>query len=151
MLIGDGSHVAFAREFLHHVDVFAQGSHTLFVESHAVHAQGIEVTHLLLNAAARVVGSQVGDDVLDLVAAVLGQLVEGAETRILRVERIGLHPTAACVLIEVLARMRTRIEIAAVNGFHQVAGSRCHCNECHEKNRNFSHINSIMVDKWFHA
>ena len=129
MLVSNGSHEHLGIERLDCVNVGLERCHALIIQAHAVHTLGIEVTHLLLDASTGIVGSQRGDDVLYLIAAVLGQLVKGAEARILRVERIVEFPTATGILIKVLARLGTRVQVIAVYPLDGVACNRCQCNE----------------------
>ena len=132
MLIGNGGHEIAASERLELVNAFFQRGHTLLIQSHAVHALGIEVTHLLLDAATRIVGAQCGDDVLDLIATILGKLVKCSETRILRVERVVEFPSTASILIEILSGTGLRIQIVAVNSGNAVIGYCSHGCEYHD-------------------
>ena len=132
VLVGDSGHKLVAIERLDLVDIAFERRHALVVQAHAVHAQCVEVAHLLLDAAARVVSSQCGNDFLDLVAAVLGQLVKGSETCILRVQRIVQHPATTGILVEIGTWSYLRVEVVAVHRLDGGTGNCCHCNKCHE-------------------
>ncbi len=96
-------------QFLDAFNATGQWCHALLVEAHAVHAQCVEVSDLLLDRSTRIVGAEIGDDVLDLIAAVLGQLVKSAETGVLGVKRVGQHPATTRILVEILSRRCGRI------------------------------------------
>ena len=56
MLVGDCGHELVTSERLVLVDAGLEGRHAFLVEAHTVHTHGIEVTHLLLDAATGIVG-----------------------------------------------------------------------------------------------
>ena len=79
-----------------------------------------------------IVGAQVSDDVFHLLTAVLTQLVESAESRILRIQRMRLLPSATGILVEVLTRLDRCVEIGTVNALEVAC---CHAHRHESGNR----------------
>ena len=105
--------------------VGSQSRPALVVKPCTVHPQCIEITHFLPDASLWIAGSKRCDDVFNLLAAVLGQLVKCAKTSVLRVERMGFHPAATSIKIKVFTRTHGGVKVAAVYTFVDVSGIQC--------------------------
>ena len=90
--------------------------HTLLVLTHRIHPQGIEVANLLTERTLRLrLLCQSLDNLADALLVLLSHHIETAVSCKLRTQRIVLHPTATGILIEVRARLCSRIHIFQLN------------------------------------
>ena len=94
----------------------------------SVHGQFIQVTEFLLNRTIWIsVLLKLFQNTVDALVVVLSQAVEAAITRIGRGQRIGLHPPATGILIEVIGRTYAGVEVFQMNTRFQLCVSRdCH-------------------------
>ena len=95
--------------------------YAFLVAAHGVHGQLVEVAQFLLCGSGLVsVLEQVGQDGVDTLVVVKRQLVKAAEARIGGRQWVLLHPSAACVLVEVFGRLDARVEVGQVDARFQL-------------------------------
>ena len=134
MLIGDELGEGGAVEAVKVLQVLLDGLGALGVAAHAVHSQIIEVGNLLAVAAlGMLLVGEIVEEFLQLVAVLLGELVKHAKARVLRFQRIGLHPATTGILIKVVTRICCQIHVGTVKAMplvlcaHAHHGKHCSC------------------------
>ncbi len=105
---------------------------TLLLDSGGVHTHLIEGGNLVAIAAGGVlrVDKRV-DESTQLLLVGLGQHVESAIAAVFGIQRVGLKPTAACIVIEILGRVECSVEVVQIDTRAQLGTfvARCRCKE----------------------
>ncbi len=134
MLVGNKRCEVALLEPLHHGKVGKQRGVAFLIQAHAVHCQIVEVGDFLPHGAAGMLFlCQVVEQLFELLAIVLGQVVEHAIACILGFQGIGFHPATAGILIEVVAGVHTQVHVGTVQAM-RLSRSRSNshdCNCCH--------------------
>ncbi len=135
---GHGGHEVYDVFALGGIDFFKvvlQGLRSFFVEARAVHAHGVEVGDFLCVAAFLGSGCvEAEHEVAHLLAVQFAELVECAVAGVFGCERVGFHPSSACVVVEVGTRLDGGVEVGAVHAVAAPCGAACQgsgqCNDC---------------------
>ena len=93
-----------------------QGFYTLAVSAHRVHCQLIQVAELLFHGTLCIsIRLKFLEDSVNTFVIVFRQAVEAAKTCVGSRQRIGFHPTATGILIEIVGRAHAGVQIGQVN------------------------------------
>ena len=100
------------------------------VATRGVHGEVIYIANLLRNSTLLVLlGSNVGNEAIDLLEVAESKFVKRAKTAVLVRKRVVLHPTAAGVLVEVVLCHGRRVEVLEVNACGLGFGTCCKCHK----------------------